>query len=402
MFSFFKSRNRAKPSDEQSATGGVAVSRSSLPHGFTAEETAREQILTGRAQEGLWTGLLKFEGEPGLLRLPAELTAGSIRVSDCPNFRGLPPGLWAGTVTVGNCPAFQEIPATVSFDQLEIIDHTTDLRIGRAASLSSVRLINFSGRLVMSGILTCKNLVWPESLLEIFPDNIRVSGALDLHGSPGLMRLPARMKLDVLNVSRCRKLEKLPDCLDARLLDVSGCTGLAWQESALVEVAQLNLADCLQITSVPWWLNVEDSIDVANTGLRELPECCRHARLMWRGVQVDERIAFHPEQIKVEEIFAQRNSEVRRVMLERIGWERFFREAKPRLRDSDYDPGGERRLFHVSFPDREDLLVLNMSCPSTGRTYFIRVPPRVKTCHQAAAWIAGFDDPAQYDPVLET
>ncbi len=396
----FRSWNR-RPSGEQ-ATSAVAVNRSSLPSGFTSEEVAREQILDGRAPEGLWTGLLKFEREPRLVRLPAELTAASVRVSDCPNFRGLPPGLWAGTIMVRNCPAFQEIPATVSFDQLEIIDHAGDVRIGRAASLGSLRLTNFSGTLLTSGILTCKNLAWPESPLQVFPDNIRVAGALDLRGSPGLMRLPLRMKLDALNVSRCRKLESLPDYLDARLLNVSGCTGLAWQESALVEVAQLNLADCVQITSLPWWLSVEDSIDVANTGLRELPESLRRLRLMWRGIQVDERIAFHPEQIKVEEIFAQRNAEVRRVMLERIGWERFFREAKPKLRDNDHDPGGERRLFHVSFPDREDVLVLNMSCPSTGRTYFIRVPPRVKTCHEAAAWIAGFDDPAQYDPIIQT
>jgi hypothetical protein len=123
---------------------------------------------------------------------------------------------------------------------------------------------------------------------------------------------------------------------------------------------------------------------------------------MWRGVEVNSRVAFHPEQITVPDVFAQRNSEVRRVTLERMGWERFLSEAKPKLRDDDHDPGGERRLFHVSLPDREDLLILNMSCPSTGRNYFIRVPPRVKTCHEAAAWIAGFDDPKEYEPLVET
>ncbi|ULH16181.1 hypothetical protein MF271_06080 [Deinococcus sp. KNUC1210] len=50
----------------------------------------------------------------------------------------------------------------------------------------------------------------------------------------------------------------------------------------------------------------------------------------------------------------------------------------------------------------ESLVALNMQCPSTGRSYFIRVPPSTTTCHQAAAWIAGFDDPAQYRPVMES
>jgi hypothetical protein len=43
-----------------------------------------------------------------------------------------------------------------------------------------------------------------------------------------------------------------------------------------------------------------------------------------------------------------------------------------------------------------------VNCPSTARSYFIRVPPHVTTCHHAAAWIAGFNDPNQYEPVVET
>jgi hypothetical protein len=30
------------------------------------------------------------------------------------------------------------------------------------------------------------------------------------------------------------------------------------------------------------------------------------------------------------------------------------------------------------------------------------VPPAMRTCHQAAAWIAGFDNPNDYRPILET
>ena len=56
----------------------------------------------------------------------------------------------------------------------------------------------------------------------------------------------------------------------------------------------------------------------------------------------------------------------------------------------------------ITIPQDEDLVVLSVSCHSTGRKYVIRVPPRTQTCHQAAAWIAGFDNPDDYKPTLET
>jgi hypothetical protein len=50
----------------------------------------------------------------------------------------------------------------------------------------------------------------------------------------------------------------------------------------------------------------------------------------------------------------------------------------------------------------EPLMCLAVKCPSTGRDYFLRVPPTMRTCHQAAVWIAGYDDPSDYKPLVET
>ena len=184
-------------------------------------------------------------------------------------------------------------------------------------------------------------------------------------------------------------------------MDVSGCLSLRWQEFALVEIGSLDISDCVQIDHLPDWLTVTSSIDVANTGLNALPPWLAHCQLLWRGVKIDERIAFHPESIEGKEILGERNAELRRVMLERFGLEKFFQSVKHDVVDTDTDPGGERRLLRLRFED-EDLLVLAVACPSTGRRYFIRVPPFVRECHQAAAWIAGFDDPNEYRPVAET
>jgi hypothetical protein len=97
-----------------------------------------------------------------------------------------------------------------------------------------------------------------------------------------------------------------------------------------------------------------------------------------------------------------RNAEVRRVMLERMGYERFLRDAGAKVLDRDTDAGGPRQLLRVPLPDDEPLVCLAVFDPSTGRRYLLRVPPRIRTCHQAAAWIAGFDNPENYQPVVET
>jgi hypothetical protein len=117
---------------------------------------------------------------------------------------------------------------------------------------------------------------------------------------------------------------------------------------------------------------------------------------------VEERILLRPETISVDEILQERNAERRRVLLDRFGIPRFMQESKASLLDEDRDRGGPRQLLRVEMKDDEPLITLSCFCPSTTRQYFLRVPPNTKTCHQAAAWIAGFDDPDQYQPILET
>jgi hypothetical protein len=210
------------------------------------------------------------------------------------------------------------------------------------------------------------------------------------------------MKVEELNLRGCVNFESLPDELEADVLCLSGCVRLRWQEYADVEVRFLDISDCVQITHLPAWLAVTSSIDVAGAGLTGLPPWSAGVDVRWRGVKVDQRIAFHPETIRYEEVLAETNVERRRVMLERIGWESFLAHVKHEVIDRDTDAGGERKLLSFKFDDEEDLRVLAVCCPSTSRRYFIRVPPHISRCHAAAAWIAGFDDPDDYRPIMET
>jgi hypothetical protein len=85
-----------------------------------------------------------------------------------------------------------------------------------------------------------------------------------------------------------------------------------------------------------------------------------------------------------------------------MGLERFLREAEAQVLDIDTDPGGERRLIRVPMPGDEDLVCVLVHCPSTQHRYILRVPPTLQSCRAAAAWIAGFDNPDDYCPTLET
>src|SRR5205807_2217177 len=106
--------------------------------------------------------------------------------------------------------------------------------------------------------------------------------------------------------------------------------------------------------------------------------------------------------ITLEELLQEKNAERRRVLLDRFGIARFMKETKAEVLDEDEDPGGKRQLLRVDLQEDEPLVTLSCLCPSTARQYFLRVPPDMTSCHQAAAWIAGFDDPADYQPILET
>jgi hypothetical protein len=59
-------------------------------------------------------------------------------------------------------------------------------------------------------------------------------------------------------------------------------------------------------------------------------------------------------------------------------------------------------LLQVEIPDDEPLVCLSVRDPSTGRQYLLRVPPTIGRCDEAAAWIAGFDNPDDYHPIAET
>jgi uncharacterized protein DUF6745 len=368
--------------------------------GFTPSSEVKRLILTGQAPRGLFTDRLAFEGVDAEFELPANLQASHLVIQNCPRFRALPRGLLTQSIRVSRCAEFLTVPSDCRCTELVIEDCGEIEALPEGLSVSSLSLNRCSLLRELPRHIHCQALHVTACPVEVLPSTLRVEQILEIH-SPALSRLPP-LRSTRIDLSRCTGLRELPAAIEALELNLSGCTSFRWPEFSLIEAGRLDVCDCVQLTSLPDWIIVTESIDVANTHITELPDSLRGCRLRWRGVEIDERVAFHPEDIRTDEVLAERNAEKRRVLLERIGWEKFLASVKHQVCDRDTDAGGERRLLKFIFSDNEQVLVLTVGCPSTGRRYFIRVPPWTERCHQAAAWIAGFDDPRLYEPAEET
>jgi hypothetical protein len=272
--------------------------------------------------------------------------------------------------------------------------------------------------------LRCYHLELRGSGVRAFPEGLEVEYKLDLQDCRSLEELPEGLKVGSLVLRGCTALRALPEGLDVYFLDLQGCARLeGWPRRAQIRIGRLNASGCTRLTTLPEGLRSLAQLDVSNcpnlrelpeglgvsswldiggSGVTRLPDSLAGVRLRWRGVPVDERIAFRPETITTAEIVGERNAERRRVLLERFGFERFMREAEADIVDEDCDAGGERQLLRLRLVGDEDLVCVSVKCPSTGRRYLLRVPPTMRTCRQAVAWTAGFDDPKLYRPLVET
>lgn len=121
---------------------------------------------------------------------------------------------------------------------------------------------------------------------------------------------------------------------------------------------------------------------------------------MWHGVMVSEQVILRPSALTPLDILNEPNLEVRCIMIERHGLDRLLANTRPRC--LDVDQGGQRTLFRLRLSHDEPIVAVKVRCPSTGRVYFLRVPPDVRTCRHAVAWTFGFEKVEEYQPVIET
>jgi len=110
----------------------------------------------------------------------------------------------------------------------------------------------------------------------------------------------------------------------------------------------------------------------------------------WDDVAIPTHYVENPEELQLDEVIAHPNVEVRAVGLRIIGFERLLREEKLDVVDIDKD--SNRMLLKWNAPNSDEsfciVRVLNATVNHDGTrdTYFLMVPPDMKTCQEAVAW----------------
>jgi hypothetical protein len=117
------------------------------------------------------------------------------------------------------------------------------------------------------------------------------------------------------------------------------------------------------------------------------------------GVHVPAWVVERPaEDLTRDDFFSVVNSEVRRVILERMG-ERFLWKIGARYVDN----GSRGQLYEVDLPGERERVAryVQVRDVSTDRVYFLRVPPTIQTAEEAVAWTFGLARD-EYDPRAES
>ncbi|WP_327009451.1 hypothetical protein OHA72_20735 [Dactylosporangium sp. NBC_01737] len=122
----------------------------------------------------------------------------------------------------------------------------------------------------------------------------------------------------------------------------------------------------------------------------------------WRGMPIPSDLVDRLAHLTHAQIAAERNAELRRVMLEHFGYERYLREAGARRLGAD----ACGVLWQLSFNDDEPLTMVEVinSTPEpdgTSRVYWLRVPPTTRTARAGVAWTFGLTE-EEYQPLVQT
>jgi hypothetical protein len=122
----------------------------------------------------------------------------------------------------------------------------------------------------------------------------------------------------------------------------------------------------------------------------------------WRGMPIPPDFVASLTGLTADRISAEENAELRRVMLEIFGYDRYLAETGARPLHQD-ETGV---LWSIDLPGDEPVVMVEVvnSTPEpdgTHRTYYLRVPPSTRTARAGVAWTFGVDE-ADYRPQKQT
>ncbi|MEG4252316.1 DUF6745 domain-containing protein, partial [Microcoleus sp. Pol10D4] len=113
----------------------------------------------------------------------------------------------------------------------------------------------------------------------------------------------------------------------------------------------------------------------------------------YHGVRLPENYGqVHPNQWQSQWLLAEENAELRRVLIQGIGYDRICQELSAKQIDS----WQEYALLQIDNADVEPICLLKMTCPSTGFIHALRVPPNLTSARKAIRWVNWDIDPEEF------
>ena len=114
----------------------------------------------------------------------------------------------------------------------------------------------------------------------------------------------------------------------------------------------------------------------------------------YHGIALPEKYGkVHPNQWQARWLLSENNAELRRILIQTIGYNRICDELQAIQLDSfrEYD------LIKIDADaDVEPIVLLKMICPSTGYTHVLRVPPNMVSARVAITWVNWDVDPEEF------
>ena len=120
------------------------------------------------------------------------------------------------------------------------------------------------------------------------------------------------------------------------------------------------------------------------------------------GVEVPEYVVSQPEKITIKDIESEQNAEIRRIKIDRFGFDKYIKECGAiKIHSDNYGI-----LWRKELQDDEPIVTVELinSTPEPDgelKHYFIRVPPNMETATEAVAWTFG-KTAQEYAPMIET
>jgi hypothetical protein len=114
----------------------------------------------------------------------------------------------------------------------------------------------------------------------------------------------------------------------------------------------------------------------------------------YHGVGLPEKYGvLHPNHWHAQWLLEEDNAELRRVLMQGIGYGRICQE----LEAEELDTWQEYILLKIDNDvDIEQIYLLKMTCPSTGFIHALRVPPDVNSAREAIRWVNWGVDPEEF------